>query len=104
MMRNRFAGESLKYLDQLARGGARLNRQLVLCPGINDGAELERSMRDLEKLYPAVESVAAVPVGLTRFREGLPELQPFGKDTDVYKRQVRARGVFRCVGLVNGDV
>ena len=81
MMRNRFAGESLKYLEQLAKGGARLNCQLVLCPGINDGAELERSMHDLEKLYPSVESVAAVPVGLTRFREGLAELQPFNRDT-----------------------
>ncbi len=81
MMHNRFAGESLKYLEQLAQGGARINCQLVLCPGINDGAELERSMRDLEKLYPAVESVAAVPVGLTKYRQGLTELQPYTAQT-----------------------
>ena len=68
-------------MEQLAQGGARINCQLVLCPGINDGAELERSMRDLEKLYPAVESVATVPVGLTKYRQGLTELQPYTAQT-----------------------
>ena len=54
MMGNRFAGETLRYLDMMAEGGLKLNTQLVLCPGINDGEELRRSVTDLAKLYPAV--------------------------------------------------
>ena len=75
MMKNRFAGESLKHLYRLAQAGTKLNCQIVLCPGYNDGAELERTLRDLTALYPAVQSVAVVPVGLTRYREGLPPLE-----------------------------
>lgn len=77
MMNNRFAGDSLKYLYQLAEAGIALNCQLVLCPGYNDGEALTRTMEDLAALFPAVQSVAAVPVGLTKFREGLAELRPF---------------------------
>ena len=77
MMGNRFAGKSLDFLYQLAARGTQLNGQLVLCPGINDGDELRRTLRDLKKLAPAMQSVAAVPVGLTRYRDGLPELQPY---------------------------
>lgn len=58
-------------------GGDRINCQLVLCPGVNDGEELTRTMTDLAGLLPAVESVAAVPVGLTRYREGLHPLRPY---------------------------
>ena len=71
MMANPRAGECLKYLDTLAEGGIKINVQLVLCPGVNDGPELERTLSDLEGLIPALESVSCVPVGLTKFREGL---------------------------------
>ena len=57
--------------------GFTMNCQIVCCPGYNDGAALRRSMEDLAALYPAVRSVSVVPVGLTRFREGLTELRPF---------------------------
>ncbi|MBR6726736.1 MAG: DUF512 domain-containing protein [Clostridia bacterium] len=77
MMKNCRAGEVLKYLDKLAAAGIRICGQIVLCRGINDGAELDRSMADLAKLHPAVSSVSVVPAGLTRFREGLYPLTPF---------------------------
>ena len=77
MMGNRFAGEKLEYLYCLARAGIKMNTQLVLCPGINDGKELERSLLDLSKLYPSVQSIALVPVGLTDHREGLYPLRGF---------------------------
>lgn len=79
MMRNKNAGEALKKLYALAEAGIAINCQLVLCPGLNDGPELDRSLRDLGALYPAVKSIAAVPVGLTRHRKGLYELQSFDK-------------------------
>lgn len=75
MMKNRFAGESLGILYRLAEAGTKLNCQIVLCPGYNDGAELDRTLRDLIGLCPSVQSVAVVPVGLTRYREGLAPLQ-----------------------------
>lgn len=77
MMGNRFAGDCLKYLKKFADAGLRLNTQLVLCPGINDGAELEYSLHELRKLTPALQSIAAVPVGLTAHREGLHPLRGF---------------------------
>ena len=81
MMNNRFAGEKLSFMYKLCENGIKINCQLVLVPGYNDGEELRKTLADLEKLYPNVESVAAVPVGLTKFREGLAELQPFNKKT-----------------------
>ena len=75
MMKNRFAGDSLKILYRLAEAGTKLNCQIVLCPGYNDGEELDRTLRDLTGLCPAVQSIAVVPVGLTRYREGLAPLQ-----------------------------
>ncbi len=77
MMHNRFAGERLQLLERFAAAGIELHCQLVLCPGWNDGEALERSLRDLARLAPAVRSVAAVPVGLTRHREGLDPLRGF---------------------------
>ncbi len=79
MMNNRFAGESLRHLYRLAQGGIRLNCQLVLCPGINDGPELERTLDKLFALGEGVLSVACVPVGLTRYREGLYPLTPYDR-------------------------
>lgn len=81
MMGNRFAGDSLRYLYQFAEAGIKLNCQLVLCHGWNDGEELERTLNDLLHLYPAVQSVALVPLGVTRFREGLTALVPYQADT-----------------------
>ncbi|MGN1411312.1 MAG: DUF512 domain-containing protein [Oscillospiraceae bacterium] len=81
MMHNRFAGETLKYLKQMTDAGLKLNCQLVLCPNINDGAELERTLSDLGKLMPNISSVAAVPVGLSKYREGLYPLENFTKES-----------------------
>ena len=80
MMNNRFAGEALSWLDRFAAAGLELNCQLVLCPGWNDGKELERSLEDLAKLLPSLNSVAAVPVGLTKYRDGLTPLRLFTKE------------------------
>ncbi len=80
MMGNRFAGQALEHLQRFADAGLALNCQLVLCPGWNDGEQLERSLCDLEKLLPSLSSVAAVPVGLTKYREGLEPLRLFTKD------------------------
>ena len=79
MMKNRFAGESLSALKEFAEAGITLNTQLVLCPGINDGAELEYSLNELGKLFPAVQSIACVPVGLTKHREGLYRLKEYDR-------------------------
>lgn len=81
MMKNPQAAASLDYLRQLTQAGIKVNAQLVLCPGINDGPELERSLRDLAALGPNLESVACVPVGLTKFREGLEPLVPYDENT-----------------------
>ena len=80
MMNNRFAGDALSVLYRLADAGISINCQLVLCPGYNDGDELRRSLEDLTKLE-SVQSIAAVPVGLTAHREGLTKLEPFDKKT-----------------------
>ncbi len=77
MMGNRFAGEKLRYIKMLTDGGIKVNSQMVLCPGINDGEELERSIRDLSELCPNLQSIAVVPVGLTKHREGLHPLRTF---------------------------
>ncbi|HWP51775.1 MAG TPA: DUF512 domain-containing protein [Clostridia bacterium] len=77
MMRNRFAGSSLQRLYRLCEGNIKINTQLVLCPGYNDGAALECTLSDLDPLVPKIQSIACVPVGLTAFREGLLPLRPF---------------------------
>lgn len=81
MMHNKRAGETLKYLDRLAEAGIELCAQIVLCRGVNDGAELERTLHDLARLYPSLSSVAVVPSGLTAYREKLYPLAPFDKDS-----------------------
>ncbi|MBP3369013.1 MAG: DUF512 domain-containing protein [Clostridia bacterium] len=80
MMKNKRSGEVLSYLDKLADAGITLRGQIVLCRGINDGAELDRSMRDLSKYYPKMDSVSIVPAGLTAHREGLYHLEPFSSE------------------------
>ena len=80
MLHNRFAGDALKKVDILYQGGIEMNGQIVLCRGVNDGEELERTIRDLTKYLPLLKSVSVVPVGLTRFREGLYPLEPFTRE------------------------
>ncbi len=82
MLGNRFAGEALKKVDRLCADGSgiELNGQIVLCKGVNDGKELERSIRDLTQYIPNLQSVSVVPVGLSRYREGLYPLEPFNSE------------------------
>lgn len=80
MMKNKRSGEVLKYIKRLSDAGIKLRGQIVLCKGINDGAELDRTMNDLYQYYPQLDSVSVVPAGLTKFREGLYELSPFNGD------------------------
>jgi len=70
----------LEQLQDLARARIALHTQVVLCPGLNDGPELERTVADLAGLFPAVHSLAVVPLGLTRHRRGLPSLTPVDAD------------------------
>lgn len=80
MMKNRFAGDSLKILDRFFDGNIEMNAQLVLCPKINDGDELRFSLEELSKYSPLVKSIAAVPAGLTKHRDGLFELREYTKE------------------------
>lgn len=77
MLNNRFAGEALKKAKKLADAGLTLNGQIVLCKNINDGEELERTLKDLYGLAPQLQSLSIVPVGLTKFRDGLFPLETF---------------------------
>ena len=80
MLHNRFAGEALRKVDMLYQGGIEMNGQIVLCKGINDGKNLERSIRELTGYLPFLKSVSVVPVGLTKFRDGLYPLESFTKE------------------------
>ena len=80
MLNNRFAGEALKKVDTLNEAGIQMNGQIVLCKGVNDGKELEYSITELMKYLPNLESVSVVPVGLSKYREGLYPLEPFTKE------------------------
>ncbi len=80
MLNNRFAGEALGKVDRLYEAGITMNGQIVLCKGVNDGAELEYSISQLTRYLPCLESVSVVPVGLTRYREGLYPLEPFERE------------------------
>ncbi len=80
MLNNRFAGEALKKIDRLYEAGTEMNGQIVLCKGINDGAELEYSLGRLSAYAPCMQSVSVVPVGLSRYRDGLCRLEPFTKE------------------------
>ncbi len=80
MLGNRFSGSSLKKLDFLAESGIEMNGQIVLCKGINDGKELEFTIQELMKYIPHFRSVSVVPVGLTKFRNGLYPMKTYGKE------------------------
>lgn len=79
MMKNKNAGESLRFIKKLSDAGILINAQIVLCRGLNDGNELDRTMRDLAEFYPQLQSVSVVPCGLTKYRSenGLYPLEPF---------------------------
>lgn len=79
MMGNRFAGEKLEFIRQLAQNGISLNCQVVCCPNLNDGDELRKTLHDLGELMPNISSMAVVPVGITKYRENLYPLKTFDK-------------------------
>lgn len=109
MLHNRFAGEALKKVDRLYEGGITMNGQIVLCKGINDGEELERSIRDLMKYAPQLQSVSVVPVGLSKYRDGLYPLLPFTKEDAkevlhiIHKWQKKAYEEFEIHFIHGGD-
>ena len=80
MLGNRFAGDALKKAYTFKENGIIMNGQIVLCKGINDGEELDYSLSKMYELLPELESVSIVPVGLSKFREGLYPLEPFNKE------------------------
>ena len=77
MLKHRRAGECLEIMRRFAQAGIEMNCQVVACPGVNDGPALARTLRELGELHPAVTSVAVVPVGVTKFREGLCHIEPY---------------------------
>lgn len=83
MLNNRFAGDIMSKMKVLADNGITLNAQIVLCRDINDGNELDRTLKELSSLMPSLNSISVVPVGITKFRDGLPELRPFDRDEAV---------------------
>lgn len=101
MLGNRFAGRSLKLMDRLFKAGTPMNAQIVLCKGINDREELDRTIGDLKAYMPCMESVSVVPVGLSKYREGLFKLEPITKEDalDVIRRVERwQREIFASTG------
>ncbi len=101
MLGNRFAGDIFPKLRRLADAGIELNGQIVLCRGVNDGEELERTIRELASYRPAMRSVSVVPVGLTKYREHLPRLEPFDRESagevidriESWQRKLAADGI-----------
>lgn len=80
MLHNRFAGNALDKVQKLYEAGITMNGQIVLCKGVNDGKELEESIRKLSAYAPVLQSISVVPVGLTKFRDGLYPLKLFQKE------------------------
>ena len=80
MLNNRFAGNIMKYIDKLFKAKIPMNAQIVLCKGINDGMELEKTISDLMEYAPVIDSLSVVPIGLTKYREGLCKIEPFNKN------------------------
>ena len=96
MMANKRAAETLRYLDVFAKGGIDMNCQLVLCRGINDGDELRRTLDDLLRLRPQVESIAAVPAGVTAYRKGLFKLTPYDQQSAAETLDIMEEYCARC--------
>ncbi|GFR35022.1 DUF512 domain-containing protein [Thermobrachium celere] len=96
MLNNKRAGKVLEYLKKLTDASIKVNCQIVLCPDINDGKELERTIYDLFSMYPNISNVAVVPVGITKYREGLYPLKSFDKET--------SKQVIRQVEKIQQDI
>ena len=91
MLHNRFAGDALKKVKKLYEGGIEMNSQIVLCKGINDGKELDYSIEKLAEMAPFMRSLSVVPIGLTKFREGLAKVEKFQKeDANIVLDQIEA--------------
>lgn len=80
MLKNKRAGDSIDVMRQFARHNITMNCQIVACPGINDGKALERTLKDLAQMFPAVNSISVVPVGVTKYRDGLYPLRPYTRE------------------------
>ncbi len=83
MLNNRFAGRIMEQMKRFSGSGMMINCQIVLCPGYNDGKELDRTIKDVLSLGDAVESLSVVPVGISAYRDGLPKLEAFGKENSL---------------------
>lgn len=81
MLSNRFAGQIYERMKKLKDAGIQMNAQIVCVPGVNDGEELKRTINDLYTLYPQVNNIAIVPIGITKFREGLADVKIFDKES-----------------------
>jgi putative radical SAM enzyme (TIGR03279 family) len=81
MLNNKSAGNIIERLDKLSKGGITMNCQIVMCPGINDGKELENTVKDLYRFYPHIKNVAGVPVGVTKFRDGLFNMEIYDQNS-----------------------
>lgn len=83
MLNNKNAGEIISRIKKLTEGGISLNCQIVLCPGINDGNELLRTLRELFQFYPYISNVAVVPIGITKYRESLYKIESYNKESSL---------------------
>lgn len=83
MLNNRFAGEVYSRMERLAEAGIQMHAQIVCVPDINSGEELKRTIKDLYKLYPYVNNVAVVPLGMTKHRQNLKKLRRFTKEESI---------------------
>ncbi len=80
MLNNRFAGKALEKIDRFCEAGIEINGQIVLCKDYNDKEELDRTLKDIERYLPNLQSISVVPIGMTKFREGLAQIEPFSKE------------------------
>ena len=83
MLNNRFAGKVFERMKKLADAGITMNAQIVSVPGINNADELNRTIKDLYTLYPEVSDVAVVPIGVTKFRQGLKHINTYTKEESI---------------------
>ncbi|MBQ8662296.1 MAG: DUF512 domain-containing protein [Eubacterium sp.] len=96
MLNNRFAGDALNKIQKFYDAGIEMNGQIVLCKGINDGVELEKSIRDLMQYLPYFQSLSVVPVGLTKYREGLYPLEPFTREDAIQVLDIIHKYQMQC--------
>ena len=83
MLNNRFAGKIFDIMKRLAEAGINMNAQIVSVPGVNNGEELKKTIKDLYTLYPQVSDVAVVPIGITKFRHGLKHVETYTKQQSI---------------------